>query len=355
MAERLISMPKGVSSATPTIAGNAIRRPSGPTPTPLPHKDFFPLSEVTLPRIAVVGIGGAGNNTLNRIGHIHGDAVHLIALNTDAQALQQTHADEHLCLGEGLGAGGTVEIGERAAEASRHHIAELLRRYDLVFVLAGMGGGTGTGAAPVVARIARELGALVIGIVTLPFSFEGTPRRQAAQTGLAYINRAVDALITIPNDRLVLLAGQRHSLTDAFVVADAAIRRAIVGIVEIITIPGLINVDFADVRVVLRDAGPSLMALGEATGPERAAHAAEDAISGGWLDTNIRGAQRVLLNITGSPDITLAEVTEVAARVSAAVDPHADCVFGAVIDPALTDSLRVTLVAAGIAEHAGRT
>ena len=347
MAERLISM----TSATPTIAGNAIRRPSGSAPTPLPHKDFFPLPAVMLPRIAVVGIGGAGNNTLNRIGHIHDDAVHLIALNTDAQALAQTHADEHLCLGEGLGAGGAAEIGERVAEASRHHIAEMLRRYDLVFVLAGMGGGTGTGAAPVVARIARELGALVIGMVTLPFTFEGTPRRQMAQAGLTHIAREVDALITIPNDRLLRMAGQHHSLTDAFVVADTAIRHAIVGMVELITIPGLINVDFADVRVVLRDAGPSLMALGEATGPERATYAVDDALNGTWLDTNMRSTQRVLLNITGSPDISLAEVTEVTSRIAAAVDPRADCVFGAVIDPDLTDTLRVTLVAAGITNN----
>jgi cell division protein FtsZ len=307
---------------------------------------------VAQPRIAVVGVGGAGGNALNRIGHVHGDAVRLIACNTDNQALEQTHADERLCLGEhltqGLGAGGAPEVGEQAAEASRHHIAALLRQYDLVFVLAGFGGGTGTGAAPIVARIARDQGALVVGMVTLPFAFEGTPRRRTAQQGLHYFAPSVDALITIPNDRLLRVASQQQRLQDAFVVADGAMRRAIVGIVEIVTVPGLINVDFADVRAILRQGGPSLMALGEASGEDRARRAMEDAMSGGWLASDMRGTQRILLNITGSPDLTLAEVTEVADHLAGTVAPHADCVFGAVIDPTLKDTLRVMLVATGL-------
>lgn len=303
-------------------------------------------------RITVAGVGGAGTNALNHIGHIHDDAVRLVALNTDAQSLTQTQADDHLCLGEaltqGLGAGGAPEVGERAAEMSRHHIASLVRGTDLVFVLAGMGGGTGTGAAPVVAHVAREAGALTIGMVTLPFAFEGTRRRQAAYAGLTRIAQAVDALIVIPNDRLLQVANQGQTLNDAFVLANAALRRGIAGIVEIVAVPGLINVDFADVRAVLRQAGPSLLAVGEGSGPERATQAVEDAMSGGWLDANISGARRVLLNVTGSPDMTLFEVTEVAARVSERIDPQADCVFGAVIDPNLRDTLRITLIAAGL-------
>jgi cell division protein FtsZ len=300
----------------------------------------------------VAGVGGAGTNALNHIGHVHDDAVRLIALNTDAQTLAQTQADDHLCLGEaitqGLGAGGSPETGERAAEASRHHIASLLRGGDLVFVIAGLGGGTGTGAAPTVARVAREQGALTVGMVTLPFAFEGARRRQIAYAGLARMAQAVDALIVIPNDRLIQVANQGQTLNDAFVQANAALRQAIVGVVEIVAVPGLINVDFADARAVLRQAGPSLLAVGEASGADRATHAVEDAMSGGWLDADIRGARRVLLNITGSANLSLSEVTEVASRVSQRIDPQADCVFGAVIDPSLTDTLRVTLIAAGL-------
>jgi len=329
---------------------------------PLPQRDVNHLADdsATAPviapqlRIAVVGVGGAGTNALNHIGHIHDEAVRLIALNTDAQTLAQTIADEYLVIGEaitqGLGAGGTPETGERAAEASRHHIASLLRGNDLVFVIAGLGGGTGTGAAPIVARIAREVGALTIGMVTLPFSFEGTRRRQVAQAGLARVMHAVDALIVIPNDRLLHVAPQSQTINDAFALADAALRQGISGIVEIVATPGLINVDFADVRAVLHDAGMSLLAVGEGWGPDRAAKAVENAMSGGWLATNIRGARRVLLNITGSPDMTLFEVTEVATRISAAIDPQADCVFGAVIDQSMTDGVRVTLVAAGLSD-----
>ncbi len=303
-------------------------------------------------RILVAGVGGAGTNALNHIGHIHDDAVRLIALNTDAQTLAQTQADDHLCLGgaitQGVGAGGAPETGERAAEASRHHIASLLRGGDLVFVIAGLGGGTGTGASPVVARVAREQGALTVGMAMLPFAFEGVRRRQIAYAGLARMAQAVDALIVIPNDRLIQVANQGQTLNAAFVQANAALRQAITGIVEIVAVPGLINVDFADARAVLRQAGPSLLAVGEASGADRAARAVEDAMSGGWLDADIRGARRVLLNIAGSADLSLAEVTEVASHISQRIDPQADCVFGAVIDPSLTGTLRITLIAAGL-------
>lgn len=352
MAERSASVPLSLTPTTPLSASQITRRLM-----PLPRPATMPGSREQAipslqPRITVVGVGGAGTNALNHIGHIHGDAVRLVALNTDRQTLKQVRADEHLCLGEtvtqGLGAGGAPELGERAAEASAHHIASLLRGSDLVFVIAGLGGGTGTGAAPIVARTARELGALTIGMVTLPFSFEGVRRRQAAQAGIERMGPVVDALITVPNDRLLQVAGQGQTLNDAFVLADEALRQGIVGIVDIVTVPGLINVDFADVRAVLQDAGPSLLAAGEAGGADRAALAVEDAMSAGWLDASIQGARRVLLNITGSADMTLFEVTEVASRIAERCDPEADCVFGAVIDPDLSDCVRVTLVATGL-------
>ncbi len=358
MAERMVPLPTSLNPASHSLARRA-------GPVPLPRGSFDPLADVeesflparapapvTHPRIAVVGVGGAGTNAVNHIGHVHGDAVRLVALNTDAQTLAHSGADDRLCLGEsitqGMGAGGAADVGERAAEASRHHIASLLRGADLVFVIAGLGGGTGTGAAPVVARVARELGALTIGMVTLPFAFEGLRRQQVATSGHATIAGAVDALIVIPNDRLLHVAGQGQTLGGAFVLADEALRQGITGIVEIVTNPGLINVDFADVQAVLRGAGPSLLAVGEARGADRATLAVEDAMRGGWLDATIRGARRVLLNITSSADLALFEVTEIAGRITQQIDPHAECVFGVVIDPELRDTVRVTLMAAGL-------
>lgn len=348
MAERTVSRPV-TRPVRPDVL--PVSRQMAPT-MPLPARAERAEAGVMQPKIAVIGVGGAGTNALNHIGHIQGDAVKLIALNTDAQSLGQAQADECLCLGESLtqgrGAGGAPEIGQRAAETSRHHIASLVRGHDLVFVLAGFGGGTGTGAAPVVARIAREMGALTIGMATTPFAFEGNRRRQVAQAGVNYLAQSVDALFVLPNDRLVQVANQGQSLNDAFVLADAAMRQAIAGIVEITTVPGLINVDFADVRAVLQGAGASLLTCAEGSGPDRASRAVTDAMSGGWLSANIRGARRVLFNITGSPDISLFEVSEVADALTDAIDSQADCVFGAVIDPELTDTLRITLIAAGL-------
>jgi cell division protein FtsZ len=344
MAERLIALPTSSPAITPAPV---TRRPLRP-PIPLAS----PRAEVAPPRLALVGVGGAGTNTLNRIGRFADDAVRLIALNTDAQALAGAEADERLCLGEqlthGLGAGGVAEVGERAAEASRHHIADLLRHHDLLFVVAGLGGGTGTGAAPVVARIGREMGALVVGLAALPFAFEGAPRHRTARAGLARLAQAVDALIVFPNDRLLSVAGPHQPLTTAFAAADATLRCALEGIVALVSAPSLINVDFADVRAVLLEAGPSLLAQSTATGPERAAQAVDDALRGGWLGADIHGARRVLLHLTGGTDMTLRDVTAVAARVTQVCDPRAACVFGAAVDPALTGSLRVLLIAGGL-------
>ncbi len=304
------------------------------------------------PRILAVGVGGAGANTLNHLGTRHTAHVRTIALNTDLQMLAQSQADERFCIGESLtqgrGTGGLPEVGEHAAQISQHHIMSLLRGADIVFVTAGLGGGTGTGAAPVVARMAREQGALTIGMVTLPFAFEGSRRGQVAQEGLRLLARSVDALILIPNNRLLQIARQGQTLGDAFALADTALCQGISGIVDIVIQPGLINVDFADVRAVLQTAGRSMLTTGSASGSDRANRAVVDAISGGWLDADIQGAQRVLINIVASQDLTLAEVTEVATRVGSRIDPRADCVFGVVIDPAYVDRLQVTLIAANL-------
>ncbi len=304
-------------------------------------------------QIVVVGIGGAGNNAINRMiaAQIHG--VRFLALNTDAQALALSQAAEHICLGEelthGLGAGGNPAIGAQAAEASRRDIKDALAGADLVFLAAGMGGGTGTGAAPIVARIARELGALVVGTVTLPFTFEGSRRRTVAREGIHALSGELDALIVVPNDRLLQVVGKDHTLADAFRLADDILRQGVQGMTEVITVPGLVNVDFADVRTVMQQAGLALMSIGEGTGEQAAEQAATLAVAGGWLGASIRGAKRVLLNITGGQSLTLFAVTQIASQVREAVDENADMIFGAVIDPAMEDRVRVTLVAAGIA------
>ncbi len=303
-------------------------------------------------QIVVVGVGGAGNNAINRMIDVQLRGVRFIALNTDAQALTFSQAPEQLCLGEaltqGLGAGGDPAVGAAAAEASRQQLKEAMQGADLVFLTAGMGGGTGTGASPVVAGIAREMGALVVGTVTLPFSFEGSHRRKVAQEGMTALSAVADALITVPNDRLLQAVGRSRTLADAFHLADDILRQGVQGMTEIITVPGLVNVDFADVRTVMQQAGMALMSIGDGRGEHRAEEAATKAIAGGWLGASIQGAQRVLLNITGGSDLTLFEVTQIAQLVREAVDEHADMIFGAVLDPNLQDQIRVTLVAAGM-------
>ncbi len=304
--------------------------------------------------IVVVGVGGAGMNAVNRMIDTRVRGVRFIAMNTDAQVLALCEAPERICLGEhytkGLGAGGQAAVGARAAMESAAEIRAALGDADLVFIAAGMGGGTGTGGAPVVASIARKMGALAVGIVTLPFSFEGTRRRRAAEEGLAALCAEVDAIITVPNDRLLAIIGRERTLSESFKVADDVLRQGVQGIAEVINVPGLVNVDFADVRSVMREAGTALMSIGQGQGRNRAQRAAEEAIAGGFLNVSIRGAQRVLFNISGGEDMTLFEVNEVAEQIGSAIHDAADITFGAVIDPSLQDMIRVTLIAAGMAE-----
>ncbi|HZR41737.1 MAG TPA: cell division protein FtsZ, partial [Ktedonobacteraceae bacterium] len=302
--------------------------------------------------IVVAGVGGGGMNAINRMINAHVRGVRFVALNTDAQVLALSQASHRICLGQhytkGLGAGGNAAIGMRAATESAPEIRAALGDADLVFIAAGMGGGTGTGAAPVVASIARKLGALTIGIVTLPFTFEGSRRRRLAEQGIVELSSEIDALITVPNDRLLTTVSRERNLSEAFKVADDVLRQGVQGIAEVINVPGMVNVDFADVRSVLHSAGTALMSIGQGQGRNRAREAAEEAIAGGFLNVTIRGAQRVLFNISGGEDLTLFEVTEVAERIRAAIDDAADITFGAVIDPTLKETIRVTLIAAGM-------
>ena len=308
--------------------------------------------------IVVVGVGGGGMNAIDRMINMRVRGVRYLALNTDAQVLSLSKAPHRICLGErytkGLGAGGNAAIGARAATESTEEIQAALAGADLVFIAAGMGGGTGTGGVPVVASIAKKLGALTVGIVTLPFAFEGSLRKRIAGEGLVALSAEIDALITVPNDRLLSATGRDHSLSDAFKLADDILRQGVQGIAEVINVPGLVNVDFADVRSVLREAGTALMSIGQGQGRNRAQQAAEEAIAGGFLNVSIRGAQRVLFNISGGEDMTLFDVNEVAEYIGKAIDDTADITFGAVIDPRLDDVIRVTLIAAGMQESPGR-
>lgn len=302
--------------------------------------------------IVVVGVGGGGMNAVNRMISTRVRGVRFITMNTDAQVLSLSEAPTRICLGQhytkGLGAGGNASVGTRAATESEAEIRAALGYAHLVFIAAGMGGGTGTGAAPVVASIAKKLGALTIGIVTLPFTFEGSRRRRIAEDGIVGLSAEIDALISVPNDRLLSITGHDRSLADAFKVADDVLRQGVQGIAEVINVPGLVNVDFADVRSVLNQAGTALMSIGQGHGRNRAQRAAEEAIAGGFLNVSIRGAQRVLFNISGGEDMTLFEVNEVAECIGNAIDNTADITFGAVIDPTLNDTIRVTLIAAGM-------
>ena len=305
--------------------------------------------------IVVAGVGGGGMNAINRMISERVRGVRFLALNTDSQVLSLSEAPQRVCLGQhytkGLGAGGNSAVGMRAATESAAEIRAALGEPDLVFIAAGMGGGTGTGAAPVIASIAKKLGALTVGIVTIPFTFEGTRRKRIALEGLDELSAEIDALITIPNDRLLTTTSRDRSLSEAFKLADDVLRQGVQGIAEVINVPGMVNVDFADVRSVLRGAGTALMSIGQGHGRNRATMAADEAVAGGFLNVTIRGAKRVLFNISGGEDMTLFEVNEVAERIGLAIDDTADITFGAVVDPALNDSIRVTLIAAGMEER----
>ena len=302
-------------------------------------------------RIKVIGVGGGGSNAVNRMIDEGIQGVEFIVANTDAQALMLTKAATRVRLGDkltrGLGAGGDPEIGRKAAEESSDELYNVLKGADMVFVTAGMGGGTGTGAAPVVAQIAKESGALTIGVVTRPFTFEGMRRLQAADIGIGKFKEHADTLIAIPNDRLLQIADKRASLQDAFRLADDVLHQGIQGISELITIPGLINLDFADVRAIMSEGGAALMAVGTGTGDERAKTAAENAISSKLLDITIDGARGVLFNVTGDPSMTLFEVNQAAAIIRETAHPDVNMIFGAVIDPNMGDDIRITVIATG--------
>ncbi|CAA9317824.1 MAG: Cell division protein FtsZ [uncultured Nocardioidaceae bacterium] len=301
--------------------------------------------------IKVVGIGGGGVNAVNRMIEVGLKGVEFIAINTDAQALLMSDADVKLDIGReltrGLGAGANPDVGGRAAEDHAEDIEEVLKGADMVFVTAGEGGGTGTGGAPVVARIARSLGALTIGVVTRPFSFEGRRRANQAEEGIAGLREEVDTLIVIPNDRLLSISDRNVSVLDAFKQADQVLLQGVSGITDLITTPGLINLDFADVKSVMQDAGSALMGIGSARGDDRAIAAAEMAVSSPLLEASIDGAYGVLLSIAGGSDLGLFEINEAAALVSQAAHAEANIIFGAVIDDALGDEVRVTVIAAG--------
>ncbi len=301
--------------------------------------------------IKVVGIGGGGVNAINRMIEVGLKGVEFIAINTDAQALLMSDADVKLDVGRdltrGLGAGADPEVGRRAAEDHAEEIEEVLKGSDMVFVTAGEGGGTGTGGAPVVAKIARGLGALTIGVVTRPFTFEGRRRANQAETGIGSLREEVDTLIVIPNDRLLSISDRSVSMLDAFRSADQVLLSGVQGITDLITTPGLINLDFADVKSVMQGAGSALMGIGSSRGEDRAVQAAELAISSPLLEASIDGAHGVLLSIQGGSDLGLFEINEAARLVQEAAHPDANIIFGAVIDDALGDEVRVTVIAAG--------
>jgi cell division protein FtsZ len=301
--------------------------------------------------IKVVGVGGGGTNAVNRMVDAGLGGVEFIAVNTDAQALMMSDADVKLHIGSGatrgLGAGADPAVGQAAAQESRDELKESLKGADMVFVTAGKGGGTGTGAAPVLAEIARELGALTVGVVTKPFAFEGRKRSQQAELGIENLRDRVDTLIVIENDRLLQVVEKKTSVVDAFRMADDILRQGVQGITDLITVPGLVNLDFADVRTIMREAGSALMGIGSAAGENRAAEAARAAVSSPLLETTIEGATGILLNITGGPEIGLFEVNEAAEVVTSAADQNANVIFGAVIDDAMGDEVRVTVIATG--------
>ena len=306
--------------------------------------------------IKVVGIGGGGCNAVDRMIAEGLQGVDFIAVNTDAQALSLSKADTRVRIGDkltrGLGSGGDPEIGRKAAEESAEDLYNVVKGADMVFVTAGIGGGTGTGASPIISQISREIGALTIGVVTRPFTFEGAKRLKSAEVGIATLKEQADTLIVIPNDRLLQIVDKRASLQDAFKVADDVLRQGIQGISELITVPGLINLDFADVRTIMSEGGAALMAVGRASGDDRARDAAEQAITSELLDITIDGARGILFNVTGGTDLTLFEVNQAAAIIKETAHPDVNLIFGAVIDPNIGEGIRVTVIATGF-DHSG--
>lgn len=301
--------------------------------------------------IKVVGVGGGGCNALDRMIEEGLQGVEFVAVNTDAQALMLSKAPTRVRIGDkltrGLGSGGNSEVGKRAADESAEELYEVLKGSDMVFITSGMGGGTGTGACPVVAQISKEVGSLTIGVVTRPFTFEGARRIQNAEGGITKLKEQADTLIVIPNDRLLQIVDKRANLQDAFRIADDVLHQGVQGISELITVPGLINLDFADVRTIMSEGGAALMAVGRASGDDRAREAAEKAISSQLLDITIDGARGILFNVTGGPDMTLFEVNQAAAIIKETAHPDVNLIFGAVVDPNMGDEVRITVIATG--------
>jgi cell division protein FtsZ len=301
--------------------------------------------------IKVIGVGGGGSNAVNRMIRAEMMGVEFIAVNTDAQALLQSDAPHKIRIGDkltrGLGAGADPGVGQRAAEEDSEKIYEALKDADMIFITAGMGGGTGSGAAPVIAEIAKDLGALTVGVITKPFSFEGVRRKLVAEQYSEGLKEKVDTLITIPNDRLREVVDKKTSILDAFRVVDDVLRQGVQGISDLITVPGLINLDFADVKTIMRDAGSSMMGIGIGTGEQRAVEAARAAVMSPLLEVNIQGARGILFNVTGGSDLGLFEVNEAAEVIKEAADPEANIIFGTVIDDRMRDEVKVTVIATG--------
>ncbi len=316
----------------------------------------FDLEMEQFAQIKVIGVGGGGSNAVNRMIAAGLRGVEFISVNTDAQALYLANSECKLQIGEkltkGLGAGANPEIGAQAAEESREEIKQALKGADMVFVTAGMGGGTGTGAAPIIAEVARELGALTVGVVTKPFTFEGRRRAAVAEKGISNLKEKVDTLITIPNDRLLQVVDKRTPILEAFRIADDVLRQGVQGISDLIAVPGLINLDFADVKTIMKETGAALMGIGVGSGDNRTVEAAKKAIASPLLETSIDGARGVLLNITGGVNLSLFEVNEAADIVAEAADPDANIIFGAVIDESLDDEVRITVIATGFDHRA---
>ncbi len=344
------------------IPENLMERPdprSARAPEPAPEVSFAPSARsVGQPVIRVVGVGGAGVNAVNRMVEAEVEGIEFLAVNTDVQSLQQSTADLTLHIGaeltRGLGAGSDPNVGRHAAMEDYDRMKALLKGSDMIFIAAGSGGGTGTGAAPVVARIAREVGALTVGIVTKPFGFEGTRRSEQGEHGVTALADEVDTLIVVPNDRLLSVLDKQTSMVDAFRVADDVLRQGVQGVSDLVTLPGLINLDFADVRTIMSDAGSALLGIGMGVGEHRATEAAMQAVSSPLLETSMEGARSILLSITGGVNLSLWEVNEAAKSVSEAAHPDANIIFGAMVDEKLDDQVWVTVVATGYGDEGRR-
>lgn len=310
--------------------------------------------EQAFARIKVIGVGGAGGNAINRMVNAGVEGIEFVSVNTDAQALMNSEASTVVRIGDkltkGLGAGGRPEVGERAAEESAEALGEVMQGSDMIFIAAGMGGGTGTGASPTIARLAKDAGALTVAVVTKPFEFEGGRRRRSAEEGIELLRETVDALITIPNERLLHMVDPKTTVNEAFQIADDVLRQGIAGISDLITKPGVINLDFADVKTIMQEAGSALMAIGYGEGPDRCVNAAREAIESPLLEMNIQGAKGVLYNISGGDSLTLFETSEAAEVIRAAADDDAEIIYGTSVDESLGDAVMITLIATGFEE-----